>query len=55
MIELCDFFHGNYYSALTGISKRGSCVSSREAASEAASLQETQLPRLAEVSSSSLL
>ena len=25
-IELCDFFRGNYYSALTGISKHGSCV-----------------------------
>ena len=33
VIELCDFFHGNYYSALTGISKRGSCISSRDAAS----------------------
>ena len=33
VIELCDFFHCNYYSALTGISKRWSCVSSRDAAS----------------------
>ena len=31
-IELCDFFHGNFYSALTDISKCGSCVSSRDAA-----------------------
>ena len=33
MIQLCDFFHGNNYSALTGISKRGSCISSRDEAS----------------------
>ena len=31
-IELCDFFHGNCYSALTGISKHRSCVSLRDAA-----------------------
>ena len=33
MIEPCNFFHGNYYSALTGISKHESCVSSRDTAS----------------------
>ena len=33
VMELCDFFHGNYYSALTSISKRRSCISSRDTAS----------------------